>query len=279
MWLPVITGGRDGYVPGRVATTLPISSTARSSPRSRIHVTTRSRPSRSASVRARRALPRVPSGPSMAPSSASASRRPRRRPPSIRTSAGSSVTAGRGARTPPPRPAPSARPCTAASNSSLPRSAVAAVGSPISPSGPKSSESQPKLTRPPNRTCWLPASHSGTLRTAAAMSTRSGRRWSMSEVSSVPPWTPMPSSPAGAVPPWSTGKPGWARNVIRPYFSRSSRHATFSSAELPPWPLTNTSFRAGRRLTLRPMSSTTDSSVVADSQIVPADQACSFDFV
>ncbi len=35
----------------------------------------------------------------------------------------------------------------------------------------------------------------------------------------------------------------------------------------------------GQEAHARPMSSTTDSSVVADSQIVPADQACSFDFV
>ena len=41
----------------------------------------------------------------------------------------------------------------------------------------------------------------------------------------------------------------------------------------------NTSLRAGVIATQRPMSSSTASSVVADSQIVPADQACSFDFV
>ena len=41
----------------------------------------------------------------------------------------------------------------------------------------------------------------------------------------------------------------------------------------------NTSLRAGVIATHRPMSSSTDNNVVADSQIVPADQACSFDFV
>ncbi len=41
----------------------------------------------------------------------------------------------------------------------------------------------------------------------------------------------------------------------------------------------NTSRRAGVIATQRPMSSRTLSSVSADSQIVPDDQACSFDFV
>jgi len=50
-------------------------------------------------------------------------------------------------------------------------------------------------------------------------------------------------------------------------------------AELPPWPLKNTSRRAGVVATHRPMSSSTLSNVSADSQIVPADHACSFDFV
>ena len=89
----------------------------------------------------------------------------------------------------------------------------------------------------------------------------------------------MPSSAAGEWPPWSGGTPGWARNVISPWCSRISRLATPTSAELPPWPFMNTSLRAGVVATQRPMSSSTASSVVADSQIVPADQACSFDFV
>ena len=63
----------------------------------------------------------------------------------------------------------------------------------------------------------------------------------MSDVSSVPPCTPMPSSLAGEAPPWSAGTPGWARNVISPCARRISRLATFSSALLPPWPLRNTS--------------------------------------
>jgi hypothetical protein len=43
--------------------------------------------------------------------------------------------------------------------------------------------------------------------------------------------------------------------------------------------LKKTSLRAGRVATLRPMSSSTASNVVADSHTVPADQACSFDLV
>ena len=43
----------------------------------------------------------------------------------------------------------------------------------------------------------------------------------------MPPCTPIPRSSAGSVsdlPPWSGGTNGWARNVISPYFRRSSRH-------------------------------------------------------
>jgi hypothetical protein len=39
----------------------------------------------------------------------------------------------------------------------------------------------------------------------------------MIDVSSVPPWIPMPSSSAGDAPPWSGGTPGCARNVISPW--------------------------------------------------------------
>ena len=89
----------------------------------------------------------------------------------------------------------------------------------------------------------------------------------------------MPSSSAGLVPPWSGGRPGWARKVRRPWARRSSRQATLSSDELPPWPFMKTSVRAGVAATQRPRSSSTASRVVADSQNVPADQACSLDFV
>ena len=86
----------------------------------------------------------------------------------------------------------------------------------------------------------------------------------MIDVSSVPPCTPMPSSlgrrRAALV---RAARPGWARNVISPWSSRSSRLATLSSALLPPWPLRNTSRLAGVVATHRPMSSSTASSVVA----------------
>ena len=44
----------------------------------------------------------------------------------------------------------------------------------------------------------------------------------------------MPSSSAGDAPPWSAGIPGCIRNVFNPYFRRTSRRATLSSALLPP---------------------------------------------
>src|SRR5438105_1424293 len=74
IWLPVITGA-SVRSRGHVPTTFPSSSTSIRSPRSRIQLTTRSRPRRSSSVSASRAQP----PPSMAPISASASRRARRR--------------------------------------------------------------------------------------------------------------------------------------------------------------------------------------------------------
>ena len=89
----------------------------------------------------------------------------------------------------------------------------------------------------------------------------------------------MPSSSGADSPPWSGGTPGWVRNVCSPCASRTSRLATPNSDELPPCPLKNTSLRAGVVATQRPMSSSTRSSVSALSQIVPADHACSFDFV
>ena len=89
----------------------------------------------------------------------------------------------------------------------------------------------------------------------------------------------MPSSDGGDVPPWSAGTDGWARNVINPWARRSSRLATLSSALLPPWPLKKTSRDAGVLAMQRPRSSSTASIVEADSQIVPLDHACSFDFV
>ena len=80
IWEPVITGDNpDGC--GIVAMTLPTPSIEMSRPRSRIHFTTRSRPWPSSAVRARRADPRSPSAPTIAPISASSSRRCNKRSP------------------------------------------------------------------------------------------------------------------------------------------------------------------------------------------------------
>src|SRR5450830_1702814 len=57
MWLPVMTGGRLLLRPGRRMNTLPIWSTVMLRPASRAQPTTRSRPWRSSSVRARRHTP------------------------------------------------------------------------------------------------------------------------------------------------------------------------------------------------------------------------------
>ncbi len=64
---PHMTGGPSSR-PGRVPTTLPMASMATSRPASPIHIVTRSRPSRSASVRAKREQP-PPSRPPIWPSS------------------------------------------------------------------------------------------------------------------------------------------------------------------------------------------------------------------
>ena len=89
----------------------------------------------------------------------------------------------------------------------------------------------------------------------------------------------MPSSDGGDTPPWSAGTNGWVRKVISPDSRRSSRLATCRSAELPPWPLRNTSRRAGVMAMHRPRSRSTASRVSAESQMVPGAQACSFDLV
>ena len=92
-------------------------------------------PSRSASVSARRAQPRSPFGPCTAPISPSASMRAHSRSPSTRRSvhgAGVAAIVSDRSRTWRSRAAPShERVRTAPSNSSSPRSAVAAVGSPM----------------------------------------------------------------------------------------------------------------------------------------------------
>ena len=146
------------------------------------------------------------------------------------------------------------------------------------PWGPKSSDSHPKETAPPNRTWRLAARPSGTARPARSSRTRWGRRCMNTDVSSWPPWMPMPPSAAGEAPPWSGGTNGWTKKVIRPWRRRMSRQATLSRAELPPWPLRNTSRRARVAATERAMSSSTASRVSADSHSVPGDQACSLDF-
>ena len=230
---PVITGAAVGSVPRRVATTLPMASMATSSPRSRIQPTTRSRPARSSSVRARRAQPSSPSGPLIAPTSPSSTSRAHSRSPSTRSSSARRAhpagarrrrsrrarrrTLRRRRRTAPRR----ARPWPAAGRRSRRRR-----------------RSRPTATRTTRarrsaRSGWRPGARVRQ-RVAAAMSTSSGARWSMSDVSSVPAWTPMPSSAAGDAPPWSGGTPGWARNVSRPWCNRSSRLATLTRALLPP---------------------------------------------
>ena len=50
-----------------------------------------------------------------------------------------------------------------------------------------------------------------------------------------------------------------------------------SSELFPPWPLRNTSRRAGSMRSERPMSMNTLSSVEAESHTVPGAQACSLD--
>ena len=136
-------------------TTLPIASIATSRPRSRIQATTRSRPSRSASVRARRALPHSPFGPSIASDLAeridsseemlhvdSELVQVRLGDHAQRTGSSNRATSARA----------SQNASTAASNRVAPRSAVATVGSPMWPSGPKSFDNHPKPTAPPKRT-------------------------------------------------------------------------------------------------------------------------------
>jgi len=81
---PTITAAACGLVPARVPTTLPTASTTTERPRSCIQLSTRSRPSRSASVSASRAEPRSPAAPCTAPTSPNASRRAHRRSPSMR---------------------------------------------------------------------------------------------------------------------------------------------------------------------------------------------------
>ena len=77
---PVITGGNPDAC-GIVAMTFPTPSIDTSSPRSRIHFTTRSRPRPSSAVSASRADPRSPAAPTIAPISASSSRRCNKRSP------------------------------------------------------------------------------------------------------------------------------------------------------------------------------------------------------
>ena len=100
----------------------------------------------------------------------------------------------------------------------------------------------------------------------------------MTEVSSWPPWMPIPNSSAElGRPPWSGGTNGCTRNVRRPRLRRSSRQATPSSAVLPPWALRNTSRSAPVVAADRPTSAITASSVSLDSHNEPGDQECSSD--
>jgi len=103
----------------------------------------------------------------------------------------------------------------------------------------------------------------------------------------------MPSSDAAAdalppaeapdstepLPPWSTGTPGWAKNVRSPNRRRSSRFATWPSAEFPPCPLTNSSRVMPEAANDRPMSTSVAMSVSHDSQMEPGNAWCSSDLV
>src|SRR5258708_5424226 len=83
---------------------------------------------------------------------------------------------------------------TMAVRTSRPNSAVAWVGSPMTPLGPKSLASQPWRAGLPKPTYLYSVSYTGTFARAALMSTRSGRKCKISDVSCRPACTPMPRS-------------------------------------------------------------------------------------
>ena len=174
----------------------------------------------------------------------------------------------------------SAKAVTAASNNVAPRSAEASVGSPMCPSGPKSLDNQPNADLAAEAHVAVDGEllghvaggratcRPGRARGAASATSRRCRRGSPCRAPRAPTRRPGRAArrdgrgtSAGRAP---GGPRGWP---------------LASSAELPPWPLKNTSLRAGVVATQRPMSSSTRSIVSALSQTCPTDQACSFDFV
>ena len=132
---------------------------------------------------------------------------------------------------------------------------------------------------PPKRTYRLSARCSGTRRTAADMSTSSGARWSISDVSSVPPWMPMPSSSAGRRPALVRRQAGVGEERHQPVVQAQLAVGDVDERAVAAVAVEEHEPRAGVMATQRPRSSRTASSVDADSQTVPGDQACSFDLV
>ena len=244
---PVITGAASGSRPGPGGDDVADRVDRRRRARGRASTpTTRSRPSRSASVSARRAQPRSPFGPV---DRADLAERLDARP-----AAGRCRCAGR--RRSSSAPGTRRRRSRASASANAVDRGLEQLRAVLGGGGGRVADDAvgaEVVRQPPerHRAAEAHVAVGGELLGDVAarprdMSTRSGARCSISDVSSVPPWTPMPSSSAADGPPWSGGTPGWARNVISPWRRRSSRLATPSSAELPPWPLKNTSL-PGRR--------------------------------
>ena len=199
---PVITGAASGSRPGARADDVADLVDADRRGRGRASTcTTRSRPSRSSSVSASRLLPRSFDRADLPERRSAHERRARRAQAGRSEAAGVADTAIRDAasRTRRPRPATSPNAATAASNIALPRSEVARRR--VTDVAARAEVvRQPSEARPGRRTARTgsPPSSPGTLRVPdAIMSTSSGRRWSIIEVSSMPPWIPIPSSSAG----------------------------------------------------------------------------------
>mmetsp|Transcript_26312 Transcript_26312/g.86355 ORF Transcript_26312/g.86355 Transcript_26312/m.86355 type:complete len:236 (-) Transcript_26312:1721-2428(-) len=172
----------------------------------------------------------------------------------------------------------------AVSTSRRPRSGSALVASPTTPSAPRSCAAQPHLTPNPSE-CVLSAGGGApsTERSANAdgksfafrMSTRSGRRWSMTAVSTAPPWMPYASSFAGKSSPAPASARLPATTTSIPSSTRRRRATISATAWLPPCPFTKTSLRTPVRCTLRPMSIQSASSVAGERESVPANSRCS----
>ena len=113
---------------------------------------------------------------------------------------------------------------------------------------------------------------------ALDMSTSSGRKWSISEVSTSPPWMPWRSSSSEYIP---CGRPKRCQLVLTasmPNFTRSSRVTMPMISSLPPCDLTTTIFFMPARATDAPSSVQASISVFAGSVNVPGARRCSLDF-